>query len=121
MSHGYETKRFPLTAAQGRVLYHMERILRSTGGGMKAHADYLTACFAHGLPEMLDQYTLAQCVDALRLLEHVARVHKLHLFRDVSTGWRDFLPSRTNVGRAVYGYLYFLDRHGVVIDVKALP
>src|SRR5258706_10285900 len=75
------------TPEQGRVLYHQERIFRSTGGGIHAHADYIAACQVVGLPSRVDRWTLAQCIQGLRLIERAARGRGLHHFRDVRTQW----------------------------------
>lgn len=75
------------TPEQGRVLYHQERIFRSTGGGMKAHADYLALCHIAGLPSHVDRWSLAQCVQGLQLIERASRRAGLHHFRDVRTQW----------------------------------
>ena len=92
-AHGYDTKRFPLTPAQGRVLYHAERLFRSTGAGMREHAQYLAAVRAHGLdPVRVADWTQEQCVQGLQLMEAAAA--PMRLFRDVRTGWRDFVRVR---------------------------
>lgn len=84
-SHGYASKRFPLTAAQGRVLFHAERILRSAGGpGVLAAADWRAACARHALPVLVAEWTRAQCYIGAALLTAAARHHRMHLFRDVS-------------------------------------
>lgn len=75
------------TPDQGRVLFHMERVFRSTGGGVRAHAEYLALCKTEGLPARVDTWTLAQCVRGLQLIERAARIAGLHWFRDVSTQW----------------------------------
>lgn len=93
-AHGYDKKVFPLTAAQGRVLYHLERIMRSTGGGQAAHVRYIAAVRAAGLdPQRVQDWTRAQCVQGLILMEEAARAERLHLVRDVGTGWHDFAPA----------------------------
>lgn len=93
MSAGYESKRFPLTAAQGRVLYHAERLFRSVGGnGAQAAQSWRDACAEAALPVLVSEWTRAQCVRGMLLIEWAARRHRMHLFRDVSTGWRDFVP-----------------------------
>jgi hypothetical protein len=91
MSHGYESKRFPMTPAQGRVLYHAERIFRSAGGpGCLAAQTWRDACAEAALPLMVDTWTHEQCLRGLRLIEWAARKHRMHLFRNCSTGWQDF-------------------------------
>lgn len=76
------------TPAQGRVLYHQERLFRSAGGrGMCAHYRYLGMCAAEALPVAVDTFTLAQCVRALQLIERACTVEGLHHFRDVRTQW----------------------------------
>lgn len=75
-----------VTPAQGRVLFHMERIFRSAGGpGVLAHQTYVTACKVRGLPAMVDTWTPGQCALGLQMIEAAARKHKMHLFRDVRT------------------------------------
>lgn len=87
-AHGYETKRFPLTAAQGRVLYHAERLFRSAGGnGCTAAVSWRDACAEAALPVLVSTWTNAQCVKGLHLIEWAARKHRMHLFRDVRTQW----------------------------------
>lgn len=90
-AHGYDTKQFPLTPAQGRVLYHVERIFRSTGGNPIHHHAYIMACAQAELKlRRVVDWTQAECVTALQILERVARRCKLNRFRDVNTGWQDF-------------------------------
>jgi len=77
-----------LTPAQGRVLYHQERLFRSTGGsGLLAHQKYLRLCTAAGLGSDVGSYGRLQCIRALQLIERAARDVHLHLFRDISTQW----------------------------------
>lgn len=84
-----------ITPAQGRVLYHMERLFRSAGGnGQKAHTRFVLLCEQSGLPKMVDQYTTWQCVLALQLIERACGHEKMHHFRPIATGWRDFVPAR---------------------------
>jgi hypothetical protein len=86
----YESKRFPLTALQGRVLYHAERIFRSAGGsGCIAAQSWRDACADAALPVLVSAWTTAQCVKGLALIEWAARRHRMHLFRDVRTQWED--------------------------------
>ena len=80
-----------VTPAQGRVVFHMERLFRSTGGGMKAHASFTASCFAEGLPPLVSTWTREQCVLGLQLIERACRFHKLQLFRDIRTDWEDFV------------------------------
>lgn len=88
-AHGYDKKRFSLTAAQGRVLYHLERIFRSTGAGVREYGAYLAAIRAAGLnPEDVPRWSTADCARALRIMEEAAA--PMARFRDVRTGWRDF-------------------------------
>jgi hypothetical protein len=75
------------TPEQGRVLYHQERIFRSTGGGIKAHARYLALCEAAALPALVTRWSLPQCVQGLQLIERASRDVGLHYFRDVRTQW----------------------------------
>lgn len=75
------------TPEQGRVLFHQDRLFRSTGGGLRAHDDYVAACAVVGLPSRVDRWSLAQCIQGLRLIERACRGRGLHLFRDVRTQW----------------------------------
>ena len=90
-SHGYDTKRFPLTVAQGRVLYHLERIFRSTGHGMREYRAFLEGCAAAGLDaDGVATWDTARCIQALQLMEKHAR--PMAGFRPLDTGWQDFAP-----------------------------
>jgi hypothetical protein len=92
-AHGYDTKRFPLTPAQGRVLYHLERLFRSTGHGVREHGAYIDAVNAEGMdPEAVATWDDATCVRALGLMEYAARGLGMHLVRPVRTGREDFMP-----------------------------
>lgn len=75
------------TPEQGRVLFHQDRIFRSTGGGIKAHARYLVLCESMALPHLVTHWTLAQCIQGLHLIERAARDVGLHHFRDIRTQW----------------------------------
>lgn len=87
--HGYDEKRFPLATAQGRALYHLERLFRSTGAGIREHAKLLQTCAGAGLDvARVQDWTVAQCVLAMQYMEEAAR--PMALFRDVRTGWQDF-------------------------------
>jgi hypothetical protein len=77
-----------VTPAQGRVVFHIERLFRSTGGGVKAHGTFLAACRVKGIPSAVSGYTPTRCVEVLQLVESACRHHGMHLFRDVGTGWR---------------------------------
>ncbi len=91
-AHGYDTERFPLTIPQGRALYHLERLFRSTGAGQAAHANVVRACSDLGLnPARVQDWSTAQCVRALRIMEDCAR-RSFGLFRDCRTQWQDFAP-----------------------------
>lgn len=90
-AHGYDTKRFPLTAAQGRVLYHLERIFRSTGHGMREYQAFLEGAAVAGLDASdVATWGTTHCVAALRMMEDCAK--PMAGFRAVDTGWRDFAP-----------------------------
>jgi len=90
----YDSKRFPLTAAQGRVLYHSERIFRSAGGpGCLAAQSWRDSCAVRQLPVLVSTWTQMQCVLGLRLIEVAARKHRMHLFRDCRTQWESFDPT----------------------------
>lgn len=85
---GFRYNPVAFTPAQGRVLYHQERIFRSAGGrGMLAHQAYLRLCTANGLAPDVASYDRLKCIRALQLIERAARAVHLNLFRDVSTGW----------------------------------
>lgn len=86
--HGYESKRFPLTMPQSRVLFHAERILRSAGGpGDRAAIRWRALCSAAGFSPMVSDWAPAQCRHGLIFLEHAARRERMHLFRNISTDW----------------------------------
>jgi hypothetical protein len=76
-----------MTPKQGRVQFHQERILRSTGGGSQAHAPYIALCRQHGVPELVGEMSDTQCRQALFLLEVAAKQQKYSAVRDVRTGW----------------------------------
>lgn len=76
------------TTMQGRVLFHMERLFRSTGGGIKAHARYVELCHQHKLPRIVTDMDHNECIDALRLIELACREVNMHFFRNVITPWR---------------------------------
>lgn len=75
------------TAMQGRVLFHMERLFRSTGGGIKAHAQFIRLCHSHGLPRTVTDFSGGECLTALMLIEQACRDTGLHHFRQIDTGW----------------------------------
>ncbi len=84
-------RRFPLSAAQGRVLYHLERLFRSTGAGAEPHRRFIQACADMGLSvRRVQDWTVPQCVQALQVMEACARRAKGFHFRPCATGWRDF-------------------------------
>ena len=90
-AHGYDKKRFPLTAAQGRVLYHLERLFRSTGHGMAQYREYLADAKAYGLDaRRVADWSTFDCVQALALMEYDAR--PMAHFRPLDTGRADFMP-----------------------------
>lgn len=93
MGNGHRTDfHDSVTPAQARVLYHAERLLRSTGAMPRdAHGAWVAACRAVSLPDDVTKWSTAECVRALRVLEDVLRARRVHLFRDISTGWRDFV------------------------------
>lgn len=91
--HGYDEKRFPLTAAQGRVLYHIERLFRSTGAGIREHQQFTRTCADLGLnAQRVQDWTTPQCVQALQVMERCARRGRGFAFRYCGTGWADFIP-----------------------------
>lgn len=79
------------TVMQGRVLFHMERLFRSTGGGIKAHARYVELCRAHNLPRLVTDFHRGNCFTALQLIEVACKDAGLSQFRQCKTGWQDFL------------------------------
>jgi len=71
---------------QARVLFHCERVFRSTGAGMKAHALFLDAATAAvGWERARDatSWNRGECLALLALIEWAARAKGLHVFRDV--------------------------------------
>lgn len=89
--HGYDKKRFPLTVAQGRVLYHTERLFRSTGAGMREHSAFVARMRAVGLDiGHVESWSLGECLYALDEMESAAR--SMAKFRSIDTGRADFLP-----------------------------
>lgn len=77
-----------MTPAQGRVCFHQERLFRSTGGGLKAHARYLALCEQDaGLPKRIGQMTRMECARALYYIERACVLEGLSMFRDVRTQW----------------------------------
>lgn len=79
-----------ITPAQGRVLYHMERLFRSTGNAPPgAHEAFSASCLAEGLPRRIDTWDRDQCVLGLQLIERACRMHRMHLFRDCRTYWEN--------------------------------
>lgn len=73
-----------LSAPQGRVMFHQERLLWTAPDAMRAA--YRADCARHGLPELVSDWTREQCSIGLQLLEIAAG----HAFRDSRTGWQDF-------------------------------
>lgn len=86
---------FPLTPAQARVLFHAERLLRSTGAGRRnsaqttyqVHADWIDHMHQTTGSVLAKDWSLEHCKDALRKLEELMRKYELHHFRDIDTGW----------------------------------
>lgn len=100
-AHGYDQKRFPLTAAQGRVLYHLERLFRSTGHGMREYRAFLAVIRRSGMnAEEVASWTVTECLYALSAMEIAAA--PMAGCRDVSTGRADFMPG---------GRFYHLDSY----------
>ena len=90
-AHGYDKKRFPLTAAQGRVLYHLERLFRSTGHGAAQYAEFLADVRAYGLDvRRVADWSTFDCVQALAIMEYDAR--PMAGYRPIDTGRGDFMP-----------------------------
>jgi hypothetical protein len=78
-----------ITSLQGRVLFHSERLFRSTGASYasdSARSAWFVALRQEGLaPDAVADWSDAQCKRALALLEECARASGLGLFRDVRT------------------------------------
>jgi len=76
-----------ITPAQGRVLFHAERLLRSTGAMPRgAHEAWISACRAAGLdPVRVTSYSREDCRTALRLLEGILRARGVHRVPQVAT------------------------------------
>ena len=81
-----------LTPLQARVAFHQERVFRSTGDGRKAHARYVALARAARIPDQLERFTPADCAYALYLIQRCAEWARMHLFRDVRTGWERVTP-----------------------------
>lgn len=82
-----------MSPMQGRVVFHQERIFRSTGGGIHAHQRYVELCKIDRLPLQITEMADSHCIRALERIEQAARYCELHLFRDVNTGWRELALS----------------------------
>ncbi len=77
-----------VTPAQGRVVFHQERLFRSTGNARPgAYPEYIKACQDEGLPARICEWTPEQCRVALHLMEIVCHKHRMDCFRDCRTGW----------------------------------
>lgn len=98
------------TPEQGRVLFHQDRIFRSTGGGVHAHADYVAACAVVGLPLLVTRWSLMQCIQGLQLIERAARGRGLHHFRDVRTQWE---PIQARMVAARNYLEFYRGQHGL--------
>lgn len=80
-----------VTPAQARVLFHIERLIGTAGRG-KLHAQYLERIGRICLDaRRVAHWPVRDCIAALQMLELTCRDAGLHLFRDISTGWRDFI------------------------------
>ena len=79
-----------MTPLQGRVVFHQERIFRSTGGGQVAHTRYVKLCTIARLPNVITDMTPADCVHALYLIQRAAHWAGLGGFRDIATQWEVF-------------------------------
>lgn len=80
-----------ITPAQGRVLFHNERLFRSTGAGVREHRAFVADCESRGMDvRKVSTWCDAQCVAVLIRLELHAR--NMAGFRQTDTGWRDFAP-----------------------------
>lgn len=76
-----------LTPAQGRVVFHQERLLRSCGEDRRISAEYRQRCAMDKLPTAIDKMTVEQCKLALRNLEDACISYRLNRFRNVRTQW----------------------------------
>jgi hypothetical protein len=72
-----------MTPAQGRLVFHQERLLY---GRRDVHRRYTLAAHAAGLPDLIETYTRSQCRAALWLLEGIARRYPI-IGRNPSTQW----------------------------------
>jgi hypothetical protein len=70
-----------------RVLFHCERVFRSTGAdGGRAHGAFLARAAGIVGPERTRDahtWTDGECAQLLGAIEAAAREHGLHIFRDV--------------------------------------
>lgn len=78
-----------LTPAQGRVVFHTERLFRGTAGnGLLAHRRWIAMCKHEALPVKIADMDVFQCRIALILVETACREFRIHLFREIDTQWR---------------------------------
>lgn len=76
-----------LTPAQGRVVFHQERLLRSTGTHPGVAAEYRHRCALDNLPVAIAEMSRGQCRLALKNLEDACLAYNLHRVRDIRTQW----------------------------------
>mgnify|MGYP001544338238 FL=1 len=76
-----------VSAFQGRLVFHQERLLRSTGGDPMVAQFYREKCEAEGLPHLIAEMTPLQVQLALYILENVCEAAGWGLFRDCKTNW----------------------------------
>ena len=78
------------TPLQGRVLYHIERLFRSTGAGAVEHEVFLRSCEQLRIPTDVKEQTPAQSLVCLALIEQACHAFGMHQFRDCDTQWRGY-------------------------------
>jgi hypothetical protein len=75
-----------VTPAQARVLYHIERVFRSTGTHFRAYAAFLDRAEAivPGRRTLAGTWTPDECALLHHAVVAAARTFKLHFFRSVA-------------------------------------
>jgi len=79
-----------LTPLQGRVLFHTERLFRSTGAGTIEHQVFLRSCEQLGIPAEVRDQTPAESLVCLALIEQACQALGMSKFRDCNTQWRGY-------------------------------
>lgn len=78
-----------VTPAQGRVVFHQERLLRSVPAPAEVIAEYRQRCLEDGLPEKIGQMSRRQCRSALYNLEAACLSYpRFARLRDCRTQWQ---------------------------------